>query len=89
MAEDSNVVYIGKKRTLNYAVAILTQFNQGVKEVIVKARGKSISKAVDAVELVKNRFAQDVKVDIEIGTEAVENEGKKLNVSTITIKLTK
>lgn len=86
---DDNVIYIGKKPTMSYVLAVMTQFD-GNDEVVVKARGRSISRAVDVVEAVKNKFIKDVKHDVTIGTEEVEdNEGKKLNVSTIEIVLRK
>jgi len=88
---DDNVVYVGQKPTMSYVLAVITQFTGGLKEVHLKARGRSISRAVDVAEIVKNRFLQDVKVnDIEIGTEEREvEEGNKINVSTIDIKLFK
>lgn len=87
--KDDNVVFVGKKPTMSYVLAVITQFSEGAKEVFVKARGRAISRAVDVVEVVKNKFMNNVNYDIDIGTEEVEDEGKKLNVSTISIKLTK
>ncbi len=86
-----NIVYIGKKPTMNYVLAVATQFNSGTAEVIIKARGKSISKAVDVAEIVRNRFIQEAKVDdIQITTEVLENDdGKSSNVSSIEIFLKK
>ena len=53
MAED-NIIYIGKKPTMNYVLAVVTQFQQdesdGQKKVIIKARGRTISQAVDVAE---------------------------------------
>jgi DNA-binding protein len=88
---DDNVVYVGQKPTMSYVLAVMTQFSGSLKEVHLKARGRSISRAVDVAEIVKNRFLQDVKVnDIGIGTEEREVEGgNKINVSTIDIKLLK
>jgi DNA-binding protein Alba len=88
---DDNVVYVGQKPTMSYVLAVITQFTGGLKEVHLKARGRSISRAVDVAEIVKNRFLQDVKVnEIEIGTEEREvEEGNKINVSTIDIKMLK
>ena len=88
---DDNVVYVGQKPTMSYVLAVITQFTGGLKEVHLKARGRSISRAVDVAEVVKNRFLQDVKVNsIDIGTEEREvEEGNKINVSTIDIKLNK
>ena len=91
MSEVSNVIYIGRKPTMSYVLAVITQFTNNVKEVHVKARGRSISRAVDVVEIVKNRFLSDVKVkSIDIGTEEREvEEGNKINVSTMDIVLSK
>ncbi len=87
---DDNVIYIGKKPVMNYVLAVTTQFGNG-NEVIIKARGQSISRAVDTAEIVRNRFMTDVKVkDIVILTEQVTREdGSSLNVSAMEITLTK
>ena len=60
-------------------------------EVILKARGRAISRAVDVAEIVRNRFISDVDVEsIDISTEEiVGNEGTSSNVSAIEIKLSK
>ncbi len=88
MAED-NVVYVGNKPIMNYVLAVNTQFTSGAKEVVVKARGKAISRAVDVVEIVRNRFITEAKVkDIKIGTEEITTqEGKPLKLSSIEITL--
>jgi len=88
---DDNVIYVGKKGVMNYVMAAITQLNKGEKEIHVKARGRSISKAVDVVQLLKNRFETDIKiVKIDIDTEEVEaDEGGKINVSTIDIVIGK
>ncbi len=90
MAED-NTVFVGNKPAMNYVLAIITQFNSGSNEVILKARGRAISRAVDVAEIVKNRFASDTKInDIKIGTEPITtDEGKTINVSSIEINLGK
>jgi DNA-binding protein len=86
-----NTVYIGKKPTMNYVLAVATQFNSGSTSVTIKARGKSISTAVDVAEIVRNRFVQGLTVDnIRISTEVLEGEeGKTSNVSSIEIFLKK
>lgn len=86
-----NVVFVGRKSTMAYVLAVVTQMNQGVDEVIVKARGKAISKAVDVAEIVRNKFVSDAKIDdIKISTEEVTSEdGKQLKVSAMEIKLKK
>ncbi|HEC92710.1 MAG TPA: DNA-binding protein Alba [Candidatus Atribacteria bacterium] len=89
--KQDNVIFVGKKPNMSYVLAAVTQFGDGQNEIYIKARGRSISKAVDVAEIVKNKFVQDAKVkDVTIGTDAVENENKeKINVSTISITLGK
>jgi DNA-binding protein len=91
MAEADNTILVGRKSPMNYVLAVITQFTNGAKEVNIKARGRAISRAVDVAEIVRRRFLQDVKVsDIQIGTEEREvPERGKVNVSTISIKLSK
>jgi len=90
---DENVIYVGRKPPMSYVLAIVTQFQgSGSDEVIIKARGRSISTAVDAAEITRNRFVTDAKIkDIIIGTESITNEeeGRTSNVSSIEIILTK
>ncbi len=89
MTED-NVVFIGNKPVMNYVLAIVTQFNNGAPEITVKARGKAISRAVDAVEVSRNRFLPAAKIkEIKIGTEKIATERGESNVSTIEIAITK
>ncbi len=87
--ENENVVFIGKKNIMSYVLAVVTQFNSGVKEVVVKARGKVISRAVDVTEIVRNRFVSDAVVkDVKIMTEEITGEdGNKNKVSAIEIIL--
>lgn len=89
MAEN-NVVYIGNKPVMNYVLAVVKEFSNGASEVTIKARGKAISRAVDAVEVSKNRFVTDAKVkDIRIGTEKMTSENGESNVSIIEIVMVK
>ena len=89
---DGNVIYVGNKPPMSYVLAVVTQFNTGGSdEVVIKARGRAISRAVDTAEIVRNRFITDAKVkDIKIGTESITNEeeGRTSNVSSIEICLT-
>jgi len=89
---DENVIYVGNKPPMSYVLAVVTQFNTtGSEEVIIKARGRAISRAVDAAEITRNRFVTDAKIkDIKIGTESITNEeeGRTSNVSSIEIILT-
>jgi len=88
---EENVIYIGNKPPMSYVLAVVTQFNSGSKEVVIKARGRAISRAVDAAEITRNRFVTEAKVkEIKIGTENITNEeGRTSNVSSIEIFLTK
>ncbi len=76
---------------MSYVLAVVTQFNSGLDEVILKARGRAISTAVDAAEITRNRFFTDATLnDIKISTESVTNEeGRTCNVSSIEICLAK
>lgn len=88
---DDNVVYVGNKPPMNYVLAVITLFNEGNKTVILKARGRAISTAVDVLEFARNRFLSGLKVDdIKIGTEELpRREGGTINTSTIEITLSK
>ncbi len=88
---ESSAVLIGKKPIMNYVLACITFFHGGAKEVSIKARGRSISRAIDVAEVVRHRFLPDVKIkSIGIGTdqfEAQEEGSSSTNVSTIEITL--
>ncbi len=86
-----DVVFIGKKPLMAYATAVMMHFNSGSSQCTVKARGQSISHAVDVVEVVRNRFFQgklSIK-EVRIGTELLGEGDEQRNVSTIEIVLTK
>lgn len=89
-----NIIFVGIKPFMNYVTGVVMQFqNKGQDEVIVSARGKFISKAVDVVEVARRTFLKDENIKIEnigINSEQFENkEGKRIFVSTIEIKLIK
>ncbi len=92
MAND-NEIYIGNKPFMNYITSVVMQFTtKGASEVIIKARGKFISRAVDVAEVASKRFL-DGTVDlrnISINSEEFQNkEGKNVRVSTMEITLGK
>lgn len=91
--KDSNVIFVGNKPFMNYVTGVVMQFTtQEAKEVVVKARGKFISRAVDIVEVATKRFLDNtVEIsDIKTNSEEFENkEGKQVRVSTIEITLVK
>jgi len=92
--EKDNIIFVGIKPFMNYVTGVVMQFqNKGQDEVIVSARGKFISKAVDIVEVARRTFLKDEDIqikNIDISSEQFENkEGKRIFVSTIEISLTK
>lgn len=84
----SNFIFIGKKPAMSYAMSAMMQLTQS-DEVILKARGLAISRAVDVAEIVTKRLGNNkFKVkSISIGTETVGTETEKRNVSSIEIVL--
>jgi len=88
---ESNTIYVGSKPVMNYVLAVVTQFNNDADSVLLRARGKAISRAVDAAEIVRNRFVTDADIsDIKISTEEIENyNNEKTNVSIIEILIEK
>jgi DNA-binding protein len=95
MAQNNeNVVLIGGKPFMNYVTGVVMQFTtKGAKDVVIKARGKFISRAVDVAEVSTKRFLKEHNIttsNIKIDSEEFENkEGKKVNVSIIEITLKK
>lgn len=92
MAED-NTIFIGNKAFMNYVTAVVMQFTtKNAEEVIVKARGKFISRAVDVSEIATKRFLEgSAKVkEVKIDSEDFQNkEGKNVRVSIVEIILVK
>jgi DNA-binding protein len=92
LSREPNVIYVGRKPPMNYAMAIITGFNgPNTKEITLKARGQAISTAVDAVEIARHRFMKDLNISkITIGTEEMpprEGENRPRNVSMMEITL--
>ena len=89
---DPNTIYVGKKRVMNYVLACMTVLQSGSDTVSIKARGRSISTAVDVSQILTRRFTQGITVkSISIATEKVPNrETNELsNVSSIEIEMGK
>jgi len=96
VTETTSAVLIGKKPVMNYVLACITFFHGGAKQVSIKARGRSICRAIDVAEVLRQRFLPDVKIkSIGIGTDQFlpidqdENTQSATNVSTIEITLTR
>ena len=82
-------ILVGNKNVMSYVLACVTLFNKGANEVVIKARGRLISRAVDVAEITRHRFIEGLVVKhIEIDTTTVQTDkGSDLNVSTIDIIL--
>ncbi|MGQ9719105.1 MAG: DNA-binding protein Alba [Nitrososphaerales archaeon] len=90
--QDTNTIFIGQKPVMNYVLACLTLFQNGSDSVIIKARGRAISKAVDVAQITVKRFSTGIDVrKINIDTEQVKSNetGNMNNVSSIEIYLGK
>ncbi|HLC58214.1 MAG TPA: DNA-binding protein [Candidatus Nanoarchaeia archaeon] len=78
---------------MNYVTGVVMQFTtQGADEVMIKGRGKFISKCVDISEVASKRFLENVVhlKNIKIDSEEFENkEGRLVRVSTIELTLKK
>ena len=90
---DDNSIFVGGKPFMNYVTGVVMQFTtKNASEVIVKARGKFISRAVDVAEVATKRFLEgqvEVK-EVKIDSEEFENkEGKQVRVSIIEIVIVK
>jgi DNA-binding protein len=85
-----NEIYIGKKPIFSYCQAIIQTLQyEGTAKLL--ARGSAISRAVDAVEVTRNKYLDGVEVkSIEIGTEELPSfDGGLRKVSNMTIILEK
>jgi DNA-binding protein len=92
LSRELNAVYIGRKPTMSYVLAVITSFNESdAKEVTLKARGQAITTAVDVVEITRHKFMKELNIGkITIGTEEIkQEEGGTRHVSTIEITLTR
>jgi len=88
---EPNLVRIGKNPIMNYVTACVTLFNSGNGEVMVRARGQAIEKAIDTVQMLRRGFLKDVVVrKINLGSEDVTRfDGSRGNISIIEIILTR
>ena len=93
METNDHSIFIGGKPFMNYVTAVVMQFTtQGANKVVIRSRGKFISKAVDIAEVVKNRFlnGQVIIENLTTNSEEFENkEGKRVRVSTLDIMMSK
>ncbi|MEE8132147.1 MAG: DNA-binding protein [Nitrososphaerales archaeon] len=89
MDKAMNVIFIGKKPLMTYVTACLVQL-ANEPNVTIKARGMSITRAVDVAQIIVKRMdslGYMIK-NVRIDSEQMESEdGKKRNVSTIDIEV--
>jgi len=82
----SNHIFVGQKPVMNYAMSALIQLTQA-GEIVVKARGMAIGRAVDVAEIVTKRLGNGAfKIkNIGIDTEVVGEGAEQRNISSIEI----
>jgi len=88
---EPNVIYIGKKGVMAYVLSAVLQLSQS-SFIVIKSRGRAISKAVDVSQVLINRFGEGKFLikECNLGTEAVHTpEGSTRNVSTCDIIVAK
>ncbi len=75
--EENNIIFIGKKDLMAYVLAVMTQFTK-TNSVVVKARVRSMSTAIDVVEVVRNRYLPNAAIkNIVIKTEEVPSRARE------------
>ena len=85
----SNEILIGKKPLMTYVTATLVQL-ANEPTVLIKARGKSITRAVDVAQIIVKRMDNmGYKIGhVKIGSQMIQSEdGKERNVSTIEVQI--
>ena len=77
----TGTIFIGHEDPFLYFPDMMSYFSRDeIEKVHLKARGKSISNAVNVAEQFKNRFSKEVKVvvkNVDIGTEEVPRKDRK------------
>lgn len=87
----SNEIFIGKKPLMTYVTATLVQL-ANEPTVVIKARGRSITRAVDVAQIIVKRMdTLGYKIlPIKLGSETVQSEdGRTRNVSTIEVPISR
>ena len=86
-----NAIFIGKKPLITYVTETLVQL-ANEPTVVIKARGNSITRAVDVAQIIVKRMdTLGYKIGpVKVGTEVVSSEdGKTRNVSTIEVSISR
>ena len=88
---DRSVIFVGKKPLMTYVTATLTQL-AGLPTVTIKARGRTITQAVDVSQMIVKRMnAVGFEIsDVRISSDSLESQdGRMRNVSTIEIDVSR
>ena len=91
----TGIIFIGHDDPFLYFPDMMSYFSRDeIDKVHLKARGKSISNAVNVAEQFKNRFSREIKVEVknvDIGTEEVPRKDRKgkIKMSFIDIMMAK
>ena len=88
---ERNVIFVGKKPLMTYVTATLTQL-AGLPTVTIKARGRTITQAVDVSQMIVKRMnaVGFVISDVRIASDSLESQdGRMRNVSTIEIDVSR
>src|SRR6266516_4367752 len=87
----SNEIFVGKKPLMTYVTATLVQLaNEPL--VVIKARGRSITRAVDVAQIIVKRMdTLGYKIGpVKVGSELVRSDdGRTRNVSTIEVSVSR
>ena len=87
----NNEILIGKKPLMTYVTATLVQL-ANEPTVLIKARGKSITRAVDVAQIIVKRMENmGYKIaHVKIGTQVIQSDdGRERNVSTIEVHISR
>jgi archaea-specific DNA-binding protein len=87
----TNEIFIGKKPLMTYVTATLVRLaNEPL--VVIKARGRSITRAVDVAQIIVKRMdTLGYKIGpVKVGSELVRSDdGRTRNVSTIEVSVSR
>lgn len=89
--QSKDTVFIGKKPIMAYVTSALIQLANN-PQVVIKARGLSIGRAVDVAQIIVRRTDNSGYSigQIKIGSEQLQSlDGRSRNVSTIEIEVKK
>jgi archaea-specific DNA-binding protein len=87
----TNEIFIGKKPLMTYVTATLVQL-ANEQLVVIKARGRSITRAVDVAQIIVKRMdTLGYKIGpVKVGSDLVRSDdGRTRNVSTIEVSVSR